>query len=257
MDRYYHPSGKYSVQAFPIFILSCLIAMPPLALAYAYLILLIGPNASSSKGILTVLFAIGVMFITIFIIKRGKVRHDKLGIIMGLLSSVIGLYFYWNFFGILSSQAEFNIENILTYIWSDFSIFKEAFSVLGTSFILFISAAAGREATQKPFSEINNIWLKDKKILVNFIEDKIDFVSKLEKGDSEILDHLEKRDGKSESHAVLRLYYTNYGEFYLKARNKLLISNQNNKRQFKKDRFLKNYISIDASSGQKLLSLSE
>lgn len=268
MDRYYKPSGEFSSQVFPLFVLSTFIALPILSFFYAYSSLFL--KGALLSFIATVLFIYVVARVMQFVIKGGKVRNQTLAGVMGMIFGFFAFYFYWSSLAILISKSNglFFLSLLdLHYLIPNklFTLTKEVnqsapvinwfYLILKGVFIFLISKQAARKASQRPFSEKDGVWLKEKKILVNFIEDKDKFVSDLEKGEYEVLEHLERRDGQSESHAVIKLYYTDHGEFYMKARNKIARQGQKNEISFSKDRFLKDIISIDPSNGHRLLNL--
>ncbi len=290
MEQYYKASGKFSPLSILIFLLISTIILPLLAVAYAYSIWYM--PIVYLAALMTVLFGLMTGYVTSsLVIKLGKVRNTTLALFMGFLASLMALYFHWAFwttlvgnsgmgyslgdFGVtvsnvnlfqtlqlvlhpnelLNTIKEINAQGTWTLKGSVVSgTFLTVIWAIEALIVIICSTYMAYLEAKKPFSESNETWFKEKEVAVNLIEDKSAFILALEKAQYNILDTVNKMEGTELSHTVLTLFYSDSGNFYLSAVNKMARVDENKKVAYSDDSFLE-YILIDAKQGQRLLSL--
>jgi hypothetical protein len=290
MTEYYKPSGKFSPTFLLYFLLVSVIVFPILGLIYAYCIWYI------PFVYINFLITLGFGFLTglaisIFVIKKGKVRNALLALIIGVLSGILALYFHWSVWidlvinagesygssriGITVSNIEF--LQVFSLIFQPNLVFEyinevskygtwgiRSATVSGTflwviwaiEFVMVVGLTAFLAYLQskKPFSESTNSWYEEFELpAFNFIEDKKQLILDLKNSNKSALEVLSKEvDAESESHSLFTLYRSQSGKNYLSVENKTSKLDSKGKIDFDGEEFIE-YISIDSQLSKLLL----
>lgn len=258
MDKYYKPSGRFSLIFLFYFLLVSVIAFPILGLIYAYFIWYIPFIYINFFITIGFGFLIG-FFISIIVIKKGKVRNPLLGFIIGLAGAFLALYFHWaiwidlvinagesygsNRIGITVSNIQF--LQVFSLIFRPDLVFEyinqvngygtwgiRGATVSGTflwiiwaiEFIIVVAISGFLPylEAKKPFSESNNSWYEE--IILppfNYIENQQQIIADVLAGNRDIFDLLNKNvDSEKDSHSVFTLYRSKSGKNYLSIDNK-------------------------------------
>jgi hypothetical protein len=290
MRKHYEPSGKYSMLSLLYFVLASFLILPILGLIYAYCIWYI-PFIYINLFI-TIGFGFGTGFIiTFFAIKLGKIRNQVVASSLGILGSLIALYFHWSVWVDLvmnagenygSSSIGFTVSNIdfmqvfllaknpgllfnligeinKTGTWGISSIpvsgiFLALIWIIEAGIVMGVSFLMTRKASRIPFCEINDHWFKENKIPeLNFIDDKAQILSSIENDDETHFNSLSKAANKDlESHSVFTLFSSRNNEYYLTLENKTAKVNSKGKTEFDNEEIVR-YVAIKAPSAKILL----
>jgi len=258
MDKYYKPSGRFSLSFILYFLLASVVAFPILGLIYAYCIWYI--PFIYINFFITIGFGFLVGFvISVFVIKKGKVRNPLLGCIIGLAGAFLALYFHWaiwidlvmnagesygsNRIGITVSNIEF--LQVFSLIFRPDLVFEyigqvnqygtwgiRGAIVSGTflwviwaiEFVIVaaISAFLPYLEAQKPFSESTNSWYEEITLpAFSYIENQQQIITDILAGNRDNFDLLSKAvNSETDSHSVFTLYKSKSGKNYLSIDNK-------------------------------------
>ena len=259
MDKYYKPSGRFSISSIFYFVLLCTIVFPVLGLIYSYAIwyipfIYINVIITAGFG-----FLVGFL-INLFVIGKGKVRTPLLAIIFGVFGGLIALYFHYavwidlvlnvgesygtSSIGITVSNIEFlqvftlamepavllelisEVNAIGT--WGLFGsdtisgVFLSIIWLIEILIVVVISTVLSRSKVSDPFCEIDNEWFTET-ILPPF--DYIDYQEQLiidlenDKGDS--FSRASLSSNSNNNHSVFFFFSSKNGTNYLSIENKL------------------------------------
>lgn len=290
MDKYYKPSGRFSLIFILYFLLVSITAFPILGLIYAYCIWYI-PFVYINFFI-TMGFGFLVGFIiAVFVIKKGKVRNPLLGLFIGLLGAFLALYIHWaiwidlvinagksygsNRIGVTVSNIQF--LQVFSLIFQPDVVFKYIIQVneYGTwgirgatvsgaflwliwaielVIVVAISGFVTYLDAKKPFSESTNSWY-DEIILpaFGFIENKQQIIADILTGNSDNLELLSKDvDSKKDNHSIFTLYKSKSGTSYLSIENKTSKLDNKDNITFDTDQVVE-YIAVNAQLSKILL----
>jgi hypothetical protein len=283
MSKYYQASGKSSPTSFLLFILTSVIAIPVLALAYTYLIwyipfIYINLFITAGFG-----FAVG-MAISHLAVKTGKVRNSTIAIIFGFLGGLFALYFSWAIWvdlvinagesygnsriGITTSNIEFlqvfglvlqpdTLFNFISEInktgtWgirggTVSGTFLTIIWIIELLIILILSIIFPYLKAKAPFCEVDNKWFKEEDLpAFSFIKNTKEMVVNLENSNQNSFIGLEHISNfETESHSIFTLYSSEKGESFVTIENKLAKTNDKDEIEFEGDEFIE-YISISS-----------
>ena len=288
---YYKPSGKFSITAFLLLLATCITVLPLLGLAYAYAIWYM-PFIYVSF-LLTVAFGLAIGYVLDRIVIRfGKVRNNKIGIILGGFGSLAALYFSWAVWVDLvvnagesygSSRLGITVSNVkalqVIYLalnprrlaeliraintvgtWSIFriqvsGIFLMIIWLVEALVVIIIPILRINATAKKPFYEESNSWFKEKELTAfNFIEEKDKIIAALENKNYNSLHGLTKATNFEENHSVFTIYFSGNNDYYLTGKNRLAKIDDKGKISFDDDEFIE-YISVNPDFGQRLLKM--
>lgn len=230
-ENYYKSSGSFSIMSIVLFIVLCLTVFPLLGALYAYAIWYIPIIYINFIVTGAFAFAIGLI-ISKVVLKIGKVRNQTLGLVFGILGTLVTLYFHWAVWadlainvsetygnsrvGIAVSNVEFEqVLYLITHpgaLWNMIweineygtwgirtltvnGIFLTIIWIIEFVGILLIAVFVAIPQAAKPFCEKEGIWFEEKVLPpFSFVteEEKEKFVNKLEKLDITALDSFEK-----------------------------------------------------------------
>lgn len=291
MEKYYKPSGKFSL----IFILNLLLvsvtAFPILGLLYAYCIWYI-PFVYVNFFI-TLGFGFLIGFVTaLFVIKKGKVRNPFLGLFIGLIAAFFALYFHWAIWidlvinagesygsdriGITVSNIEF--LQVFSLIFRPDLVFEYISQIneYGTwgirgatasgaflwvvwsiefSIVIAISGFLSYLEAKKPFSESTNSWYEEITLpALSYIKDQQQMIADILASNHSSFDLLSKSiDSESDSHSVFTLYKSKSGKNYLSVDNKTSKVDGKGNIKFDSDEIVE-YIAISSELSKLLLN---
>ncbi|WP_257666968.1 hypothetical protein [Parapedobacter tibetensis] len=288
MNFYYQPSGRISPLCFLFLLVSGLLLMPLLALAYTYTIWYI--PIIYFNVLLTGLFGVGIGWIANrFVIGKGKVRNMMLGILFTFLLALVAQYFHWAIWaslvmnagevygnermGVVASNMVIDqVIFLLVHPVILFDLVKEmngygTWGIKGNTISgVFLTCIWITEAliitviplfmawarVRKPFSEQGEVWFMEKELNPHeFIENGEHVKISLEKGDYSVIENLEIYKNEKDEHAVLTLFYSDHEEYFLTINNKLPKYDKNGKITFK-DNLLIEYITLNKETGRLL-----
>ncbi len=271
MEQYYKSSGKYSPLSFALWIGVALIALPILALIYAYSIWYI-PIPYINFFITGIFgFLIGIV-VSKLVLKVGKVRNGKLAFVFCLFAALTALYIHWvvwidlafNVTGTVGSdtigiaKSNINIGEVISLLLQP----KAVFSIMGEinevgvwgikggtvkgGFLTFIwvieillttvvalITAVGQSS--KPFCEVENSWFEENKVgPLSHFEDGGSLVKALSIGDMDALGTMLKpaTDPKKNHHSTVTLYDAKSGENFVTITNQIGKLNDKNELKF-------------------------
>ncbi|CAI2767931.1 hypothetical protein [Flavobacterium collinsii] len=283
MEKYYKPSGKFSLIFILYFLLISITAFPILALIYAYCIWYI--PFVYIRFFITIGFGllVGVVILQ-FVIKKGKVRNPLLGFTIGFVGAFLALYFHWtiwidlvikagesqdsNNVGILVSNIDFRqvfslifrpdlvfeyISQINEYgMWSIKGAmvngtFLWVIWLIEISIVVAISGILPYLETKKPFSESTNSWYEEVVLpALGHIENKQQMIVDISQSNFANFDFLIKNiSNKKDSHSIFTLYKSKSGKNYLSIENKTLKIGNKGKIRFDTDQVVE-YIAISS-----------
>lgn len=293
MNQYYHPSGKYSTHSFGYFLLASVTLLPLSGIAYAHALYFFWKINIGTAGIL-IWFSfvfLNALAISSFVIRRGKVRNERLARRFGFAGALSFLYFHW------AAYASMYDVHGLSYDFDFSGFFHMAFhpdeliavmkqmNAEGTwelwsrtagavgpaegplltilwlmeAFLTpFAMAASMPDSVNEPFSEATQEWHHVKQVRVEHIKNHSGLVASLRKGEEEVLHHLKRCHDASGSHTLLTLYFSELGEFYLNVEDFLCreVSNWHGKKSIDcRSQSLIKYIRIGDDTGRRLLKL--
>lgn len=271
MGQHYKTSGKFSPLAFAAFIGLCITAFPLLGLIYAYAIWyipLIYINFLIAAGFG---FAVGFL-VKKFVIRLGKVRNATLGFALGLLGSIVAMYFHWAVwvdlvlnisdtlgaggYGVAVSNANalevFNLALDPVPLFSLIGEIKELGTwglagdtpvsgvfllivwILEFGIIAFVSITNPSSAARLPFSEAYNEWYEAVDLPeFDFITDPIRVTEALTREDgTELLPLLQRPFSSNESHSVFTVYSCKDDVPLLEIVNKIAKTNKKGEIEF-------------------------
>jgi hypothetical protein len=290
MNTYYQPSGKFSVLAFLIFLLTAIIACPILGLLYAYAIWYIPIIYFNFALVLLFGFAVGVVM-SYTAIKFGKVRNLTVATVLGLGGGLIAFYFHWavwldlvinagdnigtSSIGITVSNIKFlQVFALVTHpdimlqimgevykngTWGLFGfgvsgIFLAIIWLLEATGILVACVIYPRIMAGEPYDESSDKWMKEVTLSIcNFINDPAELVRQVEAGNYSGLQALQFVANAEEHHSVLTLFHADQTDYYLSIENKLAVIDKDGKPALQGNEFMK-YLSISKATGDMLLS---
>lgn len=294
MEQYYNPSGKFSPLAFLFWILTALIALPILAVVYAYAIWYI-PIPYLNFFITAIFgFLIGLVISTL-VIKLGKVRNGKLAFVFCLFGALTALYIHWAVWVDLAfnvtdtigtedigiAQSNIKISEVLNLVsqpnglFSTMGLINEVgvWGIKGGTvsggFLTFIwivellmttivALAVGITQASKPFCEEENSWFEENELSpVSHFVDGAGLVKTLASGDIDQLNAviLPVSDTNSESHAKITLYDAKSGENYVSITNE--VAKQNEKGEVKFDsEIITSFLKISQDTANRLKASS-
>lgn len=260
MAQYYTSSGKVGPMAFVYWILAALIALPILALIYAYAIWYI--PIPYINFIITAGFGmlIGVA-IAFLVISLGKVRNKMWATIFVLFGALTALYIHWAVWvdlvinisgtvggdriGIATSNIKMGqVINLILQPGTLFELMKEINAVgvwgikggtVSGGFLTFIwvvelllativALAVGVGQASKPFCEHENKWFDETDLApAGHIGDSMAFEKALASGDMDQLNEMIKPAGniKEEHHAKITIYDAASGENFVTVENEI------------------------------------
>lgn len=285
MSDYYQSSGKFSVTFVIYFVLVSLLVFPLLGLAYAYCIWYIPFVYINFFITLFFGFLVGVL-LSIFVIKKGKVRNPALAALIGAIGAIVALYFHWASWVDLvinasegSDLAGLGIATSNVKILQVFSLamqpeqlwglikeinatgtwgIKRSDAVNGAflSFIwaiefllvLGVSSFMTYLDGKKPYCEVGDNWHEEVELpAFNLIDNKEDLIANITKSKLASFDALNKvADVKTQSHSMVTLYQSKEDKNYISITNKAAKTNSKGKIEFDQDAFLE-YLSINKS----------
>ncbi|CAA9201826.1 hypothetical protein [Flavobacterium collinsii] len=283
MEKYYKPSGKFSLIFILYFLLISITAFPILALIYAYCIWYI--PFVYIRFFITIGFGllVGVVILQ-FVIKKGKVRNPLLGFIIGFVGAFLALYFHWTIWiDLVIKAGESQDSNNVSILVSNID-FRQVFSLIfrpdlvfeyisqineygmwsikgamvnGTflwviwlieiSIVVAISGILPYLETKKPFSESTNSWYEEVVLpALGHIENKQQMIVDISQSNFANFDFLIKNiSSKKDSHSIFTLYKSKSGKNYLSIENKTLKIDNKGKIRFDTDQVVE-YIAISS-----------
>lgn len=250
------------MSVFLYFILVALIIVPLVSFLYAYLSWY---NPIVYLGIfLTVIFGLVIGFLANIIIKKGKVRNTKLGLILGFSLAFVAFYFQWVFWVDLvynynpdSFSETLNVssrmDELLVLFKNPgyfFDLIKEIYTTgvwemtgstikgifLGLLWlieflvIMVFTYFFVADTASKPFEESSETWYKETILSAkSYIEDTENMVAYLETGKDDVFDNWRNaEDPAKEDHCIMFLYSSkNEGNYLTINNNKAKLNNKN------------------------------
>lgn len=292
MTEYYKPSGKFSPTFLLYFFLVSVLAFPILGLIYAYCIWYI--PFIYINFFITLGFGILVsLAISVFVVKKGKVRNPILALIIGILGGMLALYFHWsvwidlvinagesygsNRIGITVSNIEF--LQVFSLIFQPALVFEyickvNDYGTWGISgatvsgsllwviwaiefiMVIAISGFLPYLEAKKPFSESTNSWYEEFLLpALTYIENKEQIIVDIEQSNHAGFEFLNKDiDSDTDDHSIFTLYKSQSGKNYLSIENKTSKTDNKGKIDFDNDKFVE-YIAIDGQLSNLLLNI--
>lgn len=292
MTEYYKPSGKFSPTFLLYFFLVSVLAFPILGLIYAYCIWYI--PFIYINFFITLGFGILVsLAISVFVVKKGKVRNPILALIIGILGGMLALYFHWsvwidlvinagesygsNRIGITVSNIEF--LQVFSLIFQPALVFEyickvNDYGTWGISgatvsgsllwviwaiefiMVIAISGFLPYLEAKKPFSESTNSWYEEFLLpSLTYIENKEQIIVDIEQSNHAGFEFLNKDiDSDTDDHSIFTLYKSQSGKNYLSIENKTSKTDNKGKIDFDNDKFVE-YIAIDGQLSNLLLNI--
>jgi len=257
MTDFYQPSGKFSPLAIVYFIIACLTVFPLLGLIYAYAIWYIPIPYINILLTAGFGFAIGYI-INRFVVKLGKVRNTKLAFFLGILGSLIALYFHWAIWvdlvinagesygtediGVVASNI--NIFQTIALAFSPGALFQliaeiNKFGTWGLSggavngimltiiwlieaaIVVIMTITRASENASKPFCEENQKWFEEKTLPALHPVNPTEIVQHLSSGNTAFFTELATVNPETTSHSVFTLYANTTNENYLSIKNQI------------------------------------
>ena len=258
MNNYYTPSGKFSPLSFILFAILSLVIIPFLGALYTYAIWYI--PLIYINFLVTGAFAIIIGILLKFIVIRfGKVRNVKLGLIFGFVGGTLALYSHWVVWadliinsgevigngriGVISSST--NLDELLIIAQNPkllFELMSEVsksgswsifgFTVSGIllwivwiieAVVIYLGAIiTGYHDPKAPFCERSNKWFKETELNpMSFIMSKLDLVQELEQGSDKILSTMRLHDVVMDntSYSQFTVFSSDFDEYYLSVSN--------------------------------------
>lgn len=291
MEKYYKPSGKFSLIFILYFLLVSVTAFPLLGLLYAYCIWYIPFVYINFFITLGFGFLVGFV-IALFVIKKGKVRNPFLGLVIGLTAAFFALYLHWAIWidlvinagesygsdkiGITVSNIEFlqvfsllfRPDLVVEYIsqvneygtWgirgaTASGAFLWVVWSIEFSIVIAISGFLSYLEAKKPFSESTNSWYDEITLpAFSYIESQQQMIADILAGNHASFDLLSKSiDSESDSHSVFTLYTSKSGKNYLSVDNKTSKVDDKGNIKFDSDEIVE-YIVINSELSKLLLS---
>lgn len=291
MSNYYQPSGKMAPMAIPFFILTALIAMPLLALAYTYLVWyipLIYINILITAG-----FGFGVgILMNFLVIHFGKVRNAKIAALFAGLGALIAMYFSWAVWidlvinsgeyygnsrmGITASNVKFSqlwvlvfdpigmkniameINKVGTWGFKSTAVsgpFLGIIWAIEALIVIIIPVLICPARAKKPFCEHDNKWFEENQLpAFGMIENPLEMVNALESKNTDVFKSLHlAKDSAANSHSIFTIFTSKHGENFLSIENRIATVNKKGEIEFEEHEFIE-YVSVD---GELLGSLAE
>ncbi|RUT68109.1 hypothetical protein D0817_22550 [Flavobacterium cupreum] len=291
MEKYYKPSGKFSLIFILYFFLVSVTAFPVLGLIYAYCIWYIPFVYINFFITLGFGFLIGFV-VALFVIKKGKVRNPLLGFFIGLTAAFLALYLHWAIWidlvinagesygsdriGITVSNIEFlqvfslifRPDLVLEYIsqvnengtWGIRGATASGaflWVVWSIEFIIVITISGFLSylEAKKPFSESTNSWYEEITLpALSYIEDQQQMIADIVASNHTSFDLLSKDiDSEVDSHSVFTLYKSKSGKNYLSVDNKTSKVDDKGNVKFDSDEIVE-YIAINSELSKLLLN---
>lgn len=291
MEKYYKPSGKFSLIFILYFLLVSVTAFPILGLLYAYCIWYIPFVYVNFFITLGFGFLIGFV-IALLVIKKGKVRNPFLGLFIGLTAAFFALYFHWAIWIDLVINAGESYGSDRIGITVSNIKFLQVFSLLfrpdlvfeyisqvnesgtwgirgatasGTflwvvwsiefSIVIAISGFLSYLEAKKPFSESTNSWYEEITLpAFSYIENQQQMITDILASNHASFDLLSKSiDSEVDSHSVFTLYASKSGKNYLSVDNKTSKVDGKGNIKFDSDEIVE-YIAINSELSKLLLN---
>ncbi|TCN55333.1 hypothetical protein D0809_17600 [Flavobacterium circumlabens] len=290
MEKYYKPSGKFSLIFILYLLLVSVTAFPVLGLLYAYCIWYIPFVYVNFFITLGFGFLIGFV-VALIVIKKGKVRNPVLGFVIGLTAAFFALYLHWAIWidlvinagesygsdriGITVSNIEFlqvfslifRPDLVLEYIsqvneYGTWGIRGATASgaflwvVWSIEFIIVIAISGFLSylEAKKPFSESTNSWYEEMVLpAFSYIDNQQQMIADILGSNHAGFDLLSKSiDSKTDNHSIFTLYKSKSGKNYLSIDNKTSKIDDKGNITFDSDQIVE-YITINSQLSKLLL----
>lgn len=260
MEQYYKASGNFAPLSFILWLVVAMIALPILAVIYAYAIWYI--PIPYLNFFITGIFGLLVGFvISNFVIRMGKVRNGKLALIFTLFGALTALYIHWavwvdlafNITGTVGGDSigvatsNIKIMEVIALITNPADLFgkMDLINMIGVwgikggtvkgGFLTFIwvielimvtviATFSTSSQASKPFNEQDDIWYDENELSPKAaFQDGPAFVKAMSSGDMKAINEVLKPAGdiKTEHHSTFKLFDSKGGDNFVSVTNEI------------------------------------
>jgi hypothetical protein len=260
MEQYYKASGNFAPLSFILWLAVAIIALPILAVIYAYAIWYI--PIPYLNFFITGIFGLLIGFlVSNFVIRIGKVRNGKLALVFALFAALTALYIHWavwvdlafNITGTVGGDrigvatSNIKIMEVVALITNPADLFgkMDLINMIGVwgikggtvkgGFLTFIwvievimvtviATLSASSQALKPFCEQDDSWYDENELTPKAaFQDAPAFVKAMSSGDMKVLDELLKPAGdiKTEHHSKFKLFDSKNGDNFVSVTNEI------------------------------------